>query len=1408
MPPKPATSKAKGKTKAPPNTQTPDLEFEEESVSEIESPSVQVSDFSLRLVPSATAFGTSGSLPDTSVAGSADGQTLNLPASPSPQAALNQAERLRRARASPSPVKGARGARRFRSRGASVDPAIGPSYNFAPEQDVIMEEVEPTETGARPAQPKLREPPSAEAAEAAALRAKLHLQSLQQTPTELAVRALADKIESSRSVSAISSHIAIDFKGTVMDFVKKYHADVLRLGAVSTHLAKLRTHKTNHTYPTVLHSIRVPAIQWSHELLSAPQSSRHNFAEGAAARSFVSFAESVQTSTLALKDEILANWIKEKTKELALFQASASADTGLKTLRDNLEERMADLRSRFTYDSAGGKYRDPLPVGISEIIDGREFQQEVLHRVAPIIIGKINSLVCNAEDVKLNDALNRMELSKKAPRSASETRKNDVEALAKKVADLTKKLSGKKKVSDSLLPFILCSASVLSVDRRSLTQLCSDFLDATVEEAGEGEEEWTEAVHIKQNPSEKSYEGFKVEGEIQDQEKVAAKERREKGLWEEEWQEIGLACDDWDSFSGLPCTNSSSECTSCATRSFLSSFYPLSLIMNLQLRTQIQICAYYFQVHVLSSRRKLNIFDYTTYPSIVTYMPREIVLFLVSFSAPDWLLGSQCYTRRIHTNMNISIPQEVIDPLAAGLKYIWPIGYSGKKVEQAWSVLKTKAMNQWALRTSSGMSWKSEHEQRQLFRIINFDYPPPNPESPSARWMTTEEAKTIYDQEQKYSDEFFRLPVPYVETELQEGGGRVVQWIEEAFDLGWDEIDRVLTSTPMGTRDGRPTAVDLNEASRWLEDNAILVKPTDKNLGTALVTLDWYDDAICNFIRNNKGYQICDPAVAKLRLIKQVRKIIAVANTQMAQDLPGLRSYLVSRLPGLKRDASTGWLVEEPDGWIDELTLTIPLFNGLPKIHKTPWAIRPIVPCHSVIQQPASQMLSVILKTLLPRFPWILVSSKHLCRDIEGILNPKLRMLSKPSWRSKIFICSADIGGFYTNVDIQDCSVRLGKLAEKAYGDTDRGEEKVRLITDLFHAQQDTLIFRVKTLSENWLVAQRDGLAMGMDAAPDIANLYAATYEDELFENVSVLRESVLLYRRYIDDIFAVVYAENLDACKSILGKLILPGLKLNWEFSHSSGVFLDLDIWRNPHSPEQRLKYRPYRKPLNNFERLPWCTGHSDKILKAAFGSEVHRLAVLSYTPEIYSEELSWLKDLYISRGYPPAVVKKWTKKAHDNAYKNRLDWKPSEAPEGGGVWPLRSTMNPVWDLLDFSSISDEIAAYGLRIGESPFEIAFWRKRIVKALKRPQNLGDRENLHNRKLCSLTKEDTKISLGLQGVVDDSSSDLEVLLPGQRVPTLYVRPAIIREDSTHLHQRDEPPSPSRGGERIDPNVFLL
>jgi hypothetical protein len=142
--------------------------------------------------------------------------------------------------------------------------------------------------------------------------------------------------------------------------------------------------------------------------------------------------------------------------------------------------------------------------------------------------------------------------------------------------------------------------------------------------------------------------------------------------------------------------------------------------------------------------------------------------------------------------------------------------------------------------------------------------------------------------------------------------------------------------------------------------------------------------------------------------------------------------------------------------------------------------------------------------------------------------------------------------------------------------------------------------------------------------------------------------------------------------------------------------------------------------------------------VLKAAFKLEVHRLTVLSYTPQVFHKEMSWLSDLYISCGYPPLVVHKWIKDTSHNAYSNCLIWKTSEK-EDIGIWPLKSTMNLVCQNLEFlwfhSLLTDTMVSAGMNQNTTKH----WCKRVVKSLKCPLNLGDKENLYNHSICHIMK---------------------------------------------------------------------
>jgi len=104
-----------------------------------------------------------------------------------------------------------------------------------------------------------------------------------------------------------------------------------------------------------------------------------------------------------------------------------------------------------------------------------------------------------------------------------------------------------------------------------------------------------------------------------------------------------------------------------------------------------------------------------------------------------------------------------------------------------------------------------------------------------------------------------------------------------------------------------------------------------------------------------------------------------------------LPRFFGSQLPPLQRqkDPRTGEEIVTEDKW-EEVIITLPVFVGLPKIHKSPWGICPIVPCHSVIQGPAHEFLSKILKTLLADHPQILTSTKELVCALESSVHDKL----------------------------------------------------------------------------------------------------------------------------------------------------------------------------------------------------------------------------------------------------------------------------------------------------------------------------------------------------------------------------------------------------------------------------------
>jgi hypothetical protein len=697
----------------------------------------------------------------------------------------------------------------------------------------------------------------------------------------------------------------------------------------------------------------------------------------------------------------------------------------------------------------------------------------------------------------------------------------------------------------------------------------------------------------------------------------------------------------------------------------------------------------------------INFFDYKTYPECILYLDFELAIKCLVLLAPSNLLGKLRFAKEVHMQAGTEVSDQVNLSLSCGFRFLQPPEYNMNVIEKAWTDSLgniARSINEsWAIANNTFVMVRNREVNRYGLHI---PIPP----------YTKGSVDVDFD-DNRFSEAFM------------EGRSVLLKSAREA---------------PPYEQPIRMHRMPVEAALSELASKRLLVKQTDKNLGTCVVDADWYENKVQDFLEGNKRmFAAISPEYAREASLRTREYIIMLKDRHVCKGTPGLYGFLTHKCGE-----------EDADG---NLNVEVPLFYGLLKIHKKVWAIRPITPCHSVMQGPASEFLSLCLKELLPMFPQILISSKQLVIALQK-LNSSVEWMymgpSKATYRTYIF--TADISGFYTNVDIKKAHGILQGLLYKRFKDDPSKDAKVKFIMDLFKIQQEDLIFAVAHKGKRQLWKQHNGLAMGVAASPDIANLYAAYYESPGTFTGNWIKKNCVFFGRYIDDIFGIIHADSLEHARSLLDANIrYPNLTVNWEVSETQAVFLDLEIWKSVGKIGMTLKHKPYRKPFNHFERLPYTSGHDVKVLKAAFKSEVYRLAVLSHSIGIYDSQLTWLKDLYYSRGYPAKVILSWIHAFKTKAWEVRLDMtdtgnyqRPSQE-----IWPLKSRMNPAWNDVSLPYVSDVIREYLLQHNVPPEYLANNFGRLVAALRRGCNLGDFANRHNKKLLGITKEMSILNLG-------------------------------------------------------------
>ena len=113
---------------------------------------------------------------------------------------------------------------------------------------------------------------------------------------------------------------------------------------------------------------------------------------------------------------------------------------------------------------------------------------------------------------------------------------------------------------------------------------------------------------------------------------------------------------------------------------------------------------------------------------------------------------------------------------------------------------------------------------------------------------------------------------------------------------------------------------------------------------------------------------------------------------------------------------------------------------------------------------------------------------------------------------------------------------------------------------------------------------------MGFPLSPPLAEIFLKYFEEKT-SNLPCYQQHIKLWRRYVDDVFAVFEGEPIDV-QSFVDNLnkIHPNIKFTFEIETNNSLpFLDLKIIRTHNT----FEFEIYRKPTTTSHVIPFNSVH-----------------------------------------------------------------------------------------------------------------------------------------------------------------------------------------------------------------------
>lgn len=394
-----------------------------------------------------------------------------------------------------------------------------------------------------------------------------------------------------------------------------------------------------------------------------------------------------------------------------------------------------------------------------------------------------------------------------------------------------------------------------------------------------------------------------------------------------------------------------------------------------------------------------------------------------------------------------------------------------------------------------------------------------------------------------------------------------------------------------------------------VKDKALVICPTDKNLGPAIVSADQHRLWAESHLLDASTYLPVSLNHANALVQRFYRNLVKWCRDTFGEDF--------------RQDQAAKFVLQ-----VSPESNKFPKFKLLIKVHKVPVATRPLSCSSGFITFFPSKLLHLeLLPIVKALFPFIAKDSVSVVRDLETL-----------TFAQPPCLVSQDITSLYPSIPLDDCMRRLSALfasdfCRKLGYDSLRSSRLLKLL--------ELVLFCNIVNYHGTLYLQIKGGPQGTPVFVVVANLWVHTCEYNLVSRF-LSDGRLLLWRRFIDDILAFFVSSTVAYEFVELYNAIHPNIRISGSLGVSA-VWLDLRIFVGPRfSTSNRLDVELFQKPLNKYLYLPWSTFHSFAAKSSFVKSELQRYICNSSSFTSYLEARNAFIARLRARSFPPRLLQR----------------------------------------------------------------------------------------------------------------------------------------------------------------------